>query len=113
MSAYRITKCTSLLDGGSIHLDLVDNEGNHEFIKLDKEIGSPTEGNVFATMLNKSQPLSKKEQQKSLKILLNTVADTDNQKWHVKIITDHLRGISPSSSNRLSQHDIDNLLQDP
>ena len=102
----------ALLDGGSIYLDLINNEGNKEVVKLDKEMGSPTEGKVFATMLNKNQPLSKEEEKVLLKILLNTIADTENQKWHLKIITDHLRSISPQSDDMPSQRDIDDLLKD-
>lgn len=112
MGAYKILKCAALLDGGSIYIDLMNNEGNKAVVKLDKEIGSPTEGKVFATMLNNNQPLSKKEEKVLLEILINIDFDTEDQKWHLKIITDYLSGISTQSSDMLSKRNIDDLLQD-
>ncbi len=112
MGVYKISKCAALLDGGTIYIDLINNEGNKEVVKLDKEMGSPTEGKMFATMLNKNQPLSKKEEKALLEILLNIETSTENQKWHLKIITDFLSGISTQFSDMPSKREIDDLLQD-
>ena len=108
--SYHISDCMALLDGGSIYLELIDGEGHKEQVKLDKEIGSPTEGKVFASMLNKDRPLSEEEEQILLEILLYAHADTENHAWHLKMVTDYLHGIAPQSGDALSQRDIDELL---
>ena len=101
----------ALLDGGSIHLELEMPQGKQESIKLDKEMGSPTEGRVFATMLNPHEPLSEQEEQQLLTILQNQIANREEYAWHLQIIESHLSG-SESLPDE-SEHNIamDDLLQ--
>jgi len=102
----------ALLDGGSVLLDLTDGDGHAEHVRLDMEMGSPTEGKVFASMFYEEQPLSAEEEKKLLILLLNVRTDTENHQWHLKMVTDHLSGTSQQTGDALSKRDIDELLQD-